>query len=99
MTMRTSILHGRGLGLIGLPCLLVLALACAKDKATTAGPEDEFELPPEREVPKTASKDADEKTKKGAKKKDEKTAKQVTPPKVVVPQDRDQNLEKAKMTK
>ncbi len=81
-----------------LPCLLVLALACAKDKTATAGPEDEFELPPEQEVPKTASKD-DEKTKKGAKKKDEKTAKQVTPPKVVVPQDRDQNLEKAKMTK
>jgi tetratricopeptide (TPR) repeat protein len=81
---------------VGLALALALPLACTKDKAATDTP-DEFELPPEREVPETAKADKD-KTKKGAKKGDDKS-KQVTPPKVVVPQDRDQNLEKAKMAK
>jgi Tfp pilus assembly protein PilF len=75
-----------------------LALACAKDRDKESDSPNEFELPPENKVADQTK--PEPKIEKTEAKKDEKVAaKKLEPakPDVVHPQDRDQNLEKAKM--
>jgi Flp pilus assembly protein TadD len=86
--------------LLALLLVPTLALACAKGGDQQSDSPDELALPPENKVADLSKSKPEPKPKATAKKKDEKVeAKKLEPakPEVVHPQDRDQNLEKAKM--